>query len=90
MQKKNQAMINALEGAAAMCDLLHAHAQGQTDLTEEQLASVVTGVSRQARDALRGARGGGAGAIALMAPGQARWVSRARRWGALHPVRLDG
>lgn len=92
MSKKDQVSVlcDALEGAAAMCDLLIAHARGQTDLSEEQLEAVVRGVSRQATDALRRARGRGPGRQALVPVGRAEWIRRARVWGALVPVNLDG
>ena len=83
-------MCKALEGASAMCDLLHAHARGQTDLTEDQLAAVVTGVSREAGDALSRARGAAPeGQTVWMPPHRSRWVKRARRWAARQGVRLD-
>lgn len=47
-----------LHKSAAMCDLLHAHARGETDLTEDQLASVVTDVSDEARAVLSRLVGG--------------------------------
>lgn len=59
--KITRAMFNAmclsLEKAVAVYELLHSHAAGQTDLTEDQLANVVTGVSAEARDTLDRARG---------------------------------
>lgn len=54
-----KAMENALEQAVAVYHLLHAHARGETDLTEDQLANVVTTVSMTASDVLRQVRGGG-------------------------------
>ena len=50
-------MYQSLEKAAAMYDLLHAHARGETDLTEDQLANVVTEICREARETLGEARG---------------------------------
>jgi hypothetical protein len=41
--------ILALRKTIAMYELLHSHADGQTDLTEDQLANVVTGVADEAR-----------------------------------------
>lgn len=44
--------ILALRKTIAMYELLHTHAAGQTDLTEEQLGNVVTGVTQEARQTL--------------------------------------
>lgn len=82
-------LCSALEGAAAMCELLIAHARGETDLTEDQLEGVVRGVSRQARDTLRRARGRGPGRQALVPVARADWVRRARQWASLVPLKLD-
>lgn len=49
-------MATALQKAVAMYFLLHDHARGATDLTEDQLASVVEGVCDEAREALTEAR----------------------------------
>ena len=49
--------ILALRKTVAMYELLHVHAEGQTDLTEDQLANVVTGVADQARVTLERMRG---------------------------------
>ena len=77
-------MERALEQAVAMYHLLHAHARGETDLTEDQLANVVTSVSDQASDVLRRVRGrpcpdddGG------------RWLARQRRPRTRRRRRLD-
>ena len=51
------AMYLALERSVAVYDLLVAHANGQTDLTEDQLANVVTRVSAEAKETLALARG---------------------------------
>ena len=45
----------------AVYELLHAHAAGETDLSEDQLANVVTGVAAGARDTLHRMRGAGGG-----------------------------
>ena len=50
-------MINTLDRAIAVYGLLHAHARGETDLTEDQLANVVTGVAMEASDVLQRVRG---------------------------------
>ena len=50
-------MYQALEKVEAMTLLLHSHARGEDDLTEDQLANVVTGVTAEATEALRRARG---------------------------------
>lgn len=50
-------MYDALEKAEAMSMLLHAHARGEDDLTEDQLANVVTEVTDGTARALRVARG---------------------------------
>lgn len=57
------AMATALQKAVAMYFLLHDHAKGETDLTEDQLAAVVEGVCDEAATALAGARRAG-----LLAP----------------------
>lgn len=49
-------MCLSLEKTVAVYELLHTHARGQTDFTEDQLANVVTGVAMEARDTLRRAR----------------------------------
>ena len=49
--------ILALRKTVAMYELLHTHAAGETDLTETQLANVVTGVADQARETLERMRG---------------------------------
>lgn len=49
-------LYTALEKAEAMTMLLHAHARGEDDLTEDQLANVVTGVTEEATRTLRAAR----------------------------------
>lgn len=54
---KQEELIQTISKAVAMYGLLHAHAQGKTDLTEDQLANVVTGLSLEARDVLRRVRG---------------------------------
>jgi len=51
-------MVATLDRAVAVYGLLHAHAAGQTCLTEDQLANVVTGVALEASDVLRRVRGG--------------------------------
>lgn len=51
-------MYGALVKSVAMYDLLHAHARGETDLSEDQLANVVTGIAREARRVLSRVRGG--------------------------------
>ena len=45
-------MYMAIEKFIAVYELLHSHARGQTDLTEDQLANVIDGVAREARDVL--------------------------------------
>lgn len=57
-RKMTNEMYKQLERAVAMYELLHAHAKGQTCLTEDQLANAVTGISLSAKDTLRRARGG--------------------------------
>ena len=52
----SEAML-ALRKSIAVYELLHAHAAGQTDLTEDQLANVVTVVSGEAKETLALARG---------------------------------
>lgn len=52
-------MATALQQAVAMYCLLVDHAKGLTDLTEDQLESVVLGVCDDARLALEGARRAG-------------------------------
>lgn len=52
-------MCLQIEKNIAVYELLHAHARGQTDLTEEQLANVVTGVRAEATDVLVRLRGHG-------------------------------
>lgn len=52
-------MATALQKAVAMYLLLHDHARGVTDLTDDQLAAVVTGVCDEARVALVEARRAG-------------------------------
>lgn len=42
-----------LEKNVAICELLHAHARGETDLSEDQLANVVTGVSIETKAVAR-------------------------------------
>lgn len=42
-------MVLYLEKAVAMYELLHSHARGQTDLTEDQLANVVTEICAMSR-----------------------------------------
>lgn len=63
MSKKHdnliQDMATALQKAVAMYCLLHDHAKGQTDLTEDQLGNVVTGVSEDASRVLERARDAG-------------------------------
>lgn len=49
-------MATALQRAVAMYFLLVQHSRGETDLTEEQLASVVDGVCEEAGRALTDAR----------------------------------
>ena len=49
-------MATALQQAVAMYCLLHEHAQGRTDLTEDQLANVVTAVCQDAAHVLQRAR----------------------------------
>lgn len=44
--------VLALRRSIAVYELLHAHAAGQTDLTEDQLANVVTDTAREARATL--------------------------------------
>lgn len=45
-------IVLGLRKSIAMYKLLHAHAAGQTDLTEDQLANVVTGLAEEATDTL--------------------------------------
>lgn len=56
-QKEALDMVNTLDRAIAVYGLLHAHARGETDLTEDQLANVVTGVAMEASAVLRRVRG---------------------------------
>lgn len=57
----NDQMFMAVEKFVAVYELLIAHANGQTDLTEDQLANVVNGVADEARGVLaRASRGRGA------------------------------
>lgn len=68
-------MATALQKAVAMYFLLHDHAAGETDLTEDQLAAVVEGVCDEARVALESARRAG-----LLAPlPEAGQAARAHR-----------
>lgn len=46
-------MFVSLEKSVAMYELLISHAKGQTDLTEDQLANVVTGISLETRAVIR-------------------------------------
>lgn len=50
-------MLVSLEKSVAVYELLHAHARGQTDLTEAQLGNVVTGVAMEAQGVVRDAIG---------------------------------
>lgn len=50
-------MLVSLEKSVAVYELLHAHARGETDLTEDQLGNVVTGVAMEARGVVRDAIG---------------------------------
>lgn len=68
-----QAMCLSLEKSVAVYELLHSHAKGQTDLTEDQLANVVTGVAMEARETLGRARGPHDGPY-----GPAGWVGGAQ------------
>lgn len=52
-------MATALDKAVAMYYLLHSHAAGQSDLTEDQLANVVDGVCSEAQEILTRARAAG-------------------------------
>lgn len=52
-------MYETIEKVVAVYELLHAHARNQTDLTEDQLANVVTGVKDEAIRILARARDGG-------------------------------
>jgi len=55
-------MFVSLEKSVAVYELLHAHARGETCLTEDQLGNVVTGVAMEARDVIDEAEGA-AGAV---------------------------
>lgn len=57
-QKEALDMMTTLNRAVAVYGLLHAHARGETDLTEDQLSGVVTGVALEATTVLRRVRGG--------------------------------
>ena len=63
-------MATALQKAVAMYFLLHDHARGATDLTEDQLAAVVEGVCDEATHALSEARR--CGLLAPLPRGRAR------------------
>lgn len=67
-----------LERTVAFYELLHAHARGETCLTEDQLANAVTGLRDEALDVLREARGEPVRALARVTPDV--WSRRARRW----------
>lgn len=45
-------VMTALSKSIAVYELLHAHAAGETDLTEDQLANVVTEIADGSRDVL--------------------------------------
>lgn len=64
-KKNTMDMFIALRQAVAMYDLLHAHARGETDLTEDQLANVVTEISVEAQRTLIRVRGGDPTAVLL-------------------------
>lgn len=71
-RKSTISMATALQKAVAMYFLLHNHARGETDLTEDQLSAVVTGVCDEARVALDEARRCGLLAPVPRAGGAAR------------------
>lgn len=79
-------MALALQQAVAMYHLLHQHAAGTTDLTEDQLANVVTGICSDAVLILQRARDEGALAPLPLYRGEdtASPVPVVLRWPGLH------
>lgn len=68
-------MLISLEKSVAVYELLHAHARGETDLTEVQLGNVVTGVAIEARGVVRDAIGSARGRPVA---GLVGWVDEAQ------------